>query len=73
MRQLRELGVIVVALSSSCIDASHGNGLVIGYGAFEPAVIEHSLALIGSVLRGAAAAAPQAHHQAPHQAEGTNR
>lgn len=69
VRQLREQGVIAVAISSSCIDARHGNGLVIGYGAFEPAVIERSIALVGSVLRGPAASS----RQAAHQGAGENR
>jgi len=64
VRQLRALGVIAVAISSSCIDPTHGNGLVIGYGAFEPAVIEQSIELIGRVLRGPAAAGRRAAHQA---------
>ena len=50
-RQLRSVGVIAVALSSSCIDPRHGNGLVIGYGAFEAPVIERAIAQIGDVLR----------------------
>lgn len=69
VRQLRELGVVAVALSSACIDAAHGNGLVIGYGAFEPAVIERAVFLIGCVLRGPAAAG----RLAAHQAAGENR
>ena len=69
VRQLRALGVIAVSLSSSCIDAAHGNGLVIGYGAFEPEVIERSLAHVGAVLRGSAGAA----RLADHQGAGENR
>jgi GntR family transcriptional regulator / MocR family aminotransferase len=69
VRPLRGLGTVAIALSSTCIDASHGNGLVIGYGAFEPAVIERSLAQIGAVLRPYAAV----HDEAAHQAAGENR
>ncbi len=65
-RQLRLAGVIGVALSSSCIDPRHGNGLVIGYGAFEPAAIELAVAKIGEVLRRAA-------HAPRYQAAGENR
>ena len=51
VRQLRGAGVIAIALSSSCIDPRRGNGLVIGYGAFDAAVIDRSLAQLGAVLR----------------------
>ncbi|MES2957373.1 MAG: PLP-dependent aminotransferase family protein [Pseudomonadota bacterium] len=51
VRRIRNAGVIAVSLSSSCIDPSHGNGLIIGYGAFDAAAIDGALAIIGEVLR----------------------
>ncbi len=66
VRQLRGAGVVAIALSSSCIDPRHGNGLVIGYGAFDGAVIDRSLAQLGEVLRRTA-------RTAHYQAAGENR
>ena len=51
MRRIREHGVMAIALSSTCWNPRPWNGLVIGYGAFMPAVIEQSVRVIGKVLR----------------------
>lgn len=70
VRRLRQAGVLAIALSSSCIVPTHGNGLVIGFGAFDPFTIDRSVAAIGRAMREAAAASrgPQ-----PHQRAGENR
>lgn len=65
-RQLRTVGVIALAVSSSCIDPRHANALAIGYGAFEPAAIELAVAKIGEVLR-------QTARTQRYQAAGENR
>ena len=69
VRQLRGAGVVAIALSSSCIDPRQNNGLVVGYGAFEPAVIERAMAHIGERLR--VMARPL--RLGDHQAAGENR
>jgi DNA-binding transcriptional MocR family regulator len=51
VRRIREHGVMAIALSSTCWNARPWNGLVLGYGAFAPAVIERSMRVIGRVLR----------------------
>jgi len=51
MRRIREHGVIALALSSCCWNPRPWNGLVLGYGAFAPAVIEQAMRVIGRVLR----------------------
>jgi hypothetical protein len=63
---LRTVGVIALAVSSSCIDPRHANALAIGYGAFEPAAIELAVAKIGEVLR-------QTARTQRYQAAGENR
>jgi len=65
VRRIREHGVMAIALSSTCWNPRPWNGLVIGYGAFAPAVIEQSMRVIGRVLREVA--------DAPHQGNGENR
>jgi GntR family transcriptional regulator / MocR family aminotransferase len=62
VRRMRAQGVVAVALSSGCIDPRNGNGLVIGFGAFDPFTIDRSVAVIGQSLR-EVAAAPAAPHQ----------
>ena len=69
VRQLRASGVLAVALSSCCVDDLPGNGLVIGYGAFDAAAIERSVAVIGEVLRRSNALLSAV----THQAAGENR
>jgi GntR family transcriptional regulator/MocR family aminotransferase len=63
VRRLRASGVLAVALSSGCIDARHGNGLVIGFGAFDALTIERAITALGQCLRQTAAAAPLPGHQ----------
>jgi len=50
-RQLRNTGVVAIALSSSCIDPRHANGLVVGYGPFDAGAIDGAMMQIGQVLR----------------------
>ncbi len=66
VRQLRGAGVVAIALSSSCIDPRHGNGLVIGYGAFDGAVIDRALVQLGQLLR-------RTTYAPTYQAAGENR
>ncbi len=73
VRAMREDGVVAVSLSSGCIDPAHGNGLVIGFGAFDALTIDRSIAVVGKALyqhRPGAATAPSA---AAHQRSGENR
>jgi hypothetical protein len=42
---------MAIALSSTCWNPRPWNGLVLGYGAFAPALIERSMQVIGRVLR----------------------
>jgi GntR family transcriptional regulator/MocR family aminotransferase len=68
VRRMRGLGVLAIALSSGCIaprPPPHGNGLVIGFGAFDAFTIDRALAVIGQCVREsvAAAAAPAQAHQ----------
>jgi GntR family transcriptional regulator / MocR family aminotransferase len=56
VRRARAQGVVVVALSSSCLDARHGNGLVIGFGAFDAFTIDRSMAVLGQAIRASLAA-----------------
>lgn len=51
VRKLRSEGLVAIALSSVCIVAGARNGLSIGFGAFEPAVIDDAVRRIGVVLR----------------------
>ena len=51
VRRIRGMGVLGIALSSICIDPAHANGIALGFGAFEPRVIEASMRVIGDVLR----------------------
>jgi GntR family transcriptional regulator / MocR family aminotransferase len=69
VRQLRAGGVLSVALSSCCFGEPARNGLVIGYGAFDPAAIDSALGVIGQVLR---RSAPPLSSRA-HQAAGENK
>jgi GntR family transcriptional regulator / MocR family aminotransferase len=50
VKAMREAGVLAISLSSGCIDPAHGNGLVIGFGAFDVLTIDRSVAVIGRVL-----------------------
>ncbi len=53
-RRLRAHGVLAIALSSGCIQprsGPHGNGLAIGYGAFDAFTIDRSVAAIGQCVR----------------------
>jgi len=52
MRRMREAGVLGIALSSMCIDPAHANGVALGFGAFEPALIESSMRSVGAALAG---------------------
>lgn len=70
VRRLRERDVLTVALSSGCIDAAHGHGLVLGYGGFDPFTIDRSIASLGQCLCETAAAQPAGQ---PHQRAGENR
>jgi hypothetical protein len=51
VKAMREGGVLAISLSSGCIDPAHGNGLVIGFGAFDALTIDRSVAVIGRALR----------------------
>jgi GntR family transcriptional regulator / MocR family aminotransferase len=63
VRCMREQGVLGVALSSGCIDAAHGHGLVVGYGGFDPFTIDRSVAVIGQCVRQIAASSGASVHQ----------
>jgi GntR family transcriptional regulator/MocR family aminotransferase len=65
VRHIREHGVMAIALSSTCWNPRPWNGLVLGYGAFTPTVIEQSMRVIGRVLR--------EHGRVAHQGNGENR
>jgi hypothetical protein len=56
---------MAIALSSTCWNPRPWNGLVLGYGAFAPALIEQSVRVIGRVLREI--------DRAGHQGSGENR
>jgi GntR family transcriptional regulator / MocR family aminotransferase len=58
VRRARERGVLMVALSSGCIDPSHGNGLILGYGAFDAFTIDRSIAVIARCLQEVMTASP---------------
>lgn len=64
VRAMRDSGVVAVSLSSGCIDPAHGNGLVIGWGAFDTLTIDRSLAVIGRAIAAVAAKAAAAHQRA---------
>jgi GntR family transcriptional regulator / MocR family aminotransferase len=54
VRRMRARNVLAVALSSGCIaprPVPHGNGLAIGYGAFDAFTIDRALAVIGQCVR----------------------
>lgn len=72
VRRMRARGVLAIALSSGCIEPEHGNGLVIGFGAFDAFTIDRSVAVIGQSIREVAAAAAPA-QPSVHQREGENR
>ena len=57
VRAVRKEGVIAIALSSVCIGPAVRNGLSIGFGGFEPALIERGVQCIASALRRAKPAA----------------
>lgn len=67
VRRMRAQGVVAVALSSGCISPQpvpHGNGLILGYGAFDTLTIDRSLAVIGRCIRDSVAVeGPPAGHQ----------
>jgi GntR family transcriptional regulator/MocR family aminotransferase len=74
VRRLREHGILAIALSSGCIRPQtglHGNGLVVGYGAFDAFTIDRAVALIGQCVRDSRAAGVPA--DASHQLAGENR
>jgi GntR family transcriptional regulator/MocR family aminotransferase len=73
VRRLRDKGVLAIALSSSCIDARHGNGLVVGFGAFDPFTIDRAIAVVGQSLREVAALARSQPDAPPHQRADENR
>lgn len=56
VRAVRPDGIIVMALSSVCIVPGLRNGLSVGFGAFEPAVIDDAIRRIGLALFAHAAA-----------------
>jgi GntR family transcriptional regulator / MocR family aminotransferase len=58
VRAMRANGVVAISLSSSCIDPTHRNGVVIGFGAFDELTIDRSMAVIGRVMRDVAQRAP---------------
>ena len=62
VRAMRESGVVAISLSSGCIDPAHGNGLVIGWGAFDALTIDRSIAVVGEALRAVMQAAPASRH-----------
>lgn len=70
VRTMRSSGVVAIALSSSCIDPAHGNGLVIGFGAFDELTIDRSVAVIGRALR---EVAQRKAAQNTHQGAGENK
>jgi GntR family transcriptional regulator/MocR family aminotransferase len=87
VRRMRAQGVLAVALSSGCITPRpppHGNGLAIGYGAFDAFTIDRAVAVIGQCVRDSIAAPPQTAAQddksrgdgkraPPHQRAGENK
>ena len=75
VRRLRAREVLAIALSSSCIDPRHGNGLVIGFGAFDPFTIDRAVTHIGACLREVAAslAASRSAVVPSHQRAGENK
>ena len=64
VRTVRESGVLAISLSSGCIDQEHGNGLVIGFGAFDALTIDRSLAVIGRALKAAVRSESGLHQRA---------
>ncbi len=68
VRTMRESAVLAVSLSSGCIEQAHGNGLVIGFGAFDALTIDRSVAVIGRALRAVVRSAAS-----PHQRAGEKR
>jgi GntR family transcriptional regulator / MocR family aminotransferase len=71
VRRMRAQGVLAIALSSGCIaprPPPHGNGLVIGFGAFDVLTIDRALGVIGQCVRDSIAAP-----RVPHQRAGENR
>jgi GntR family transcriptional regulator/MocR family aminotransferase len=74
VRRMRAEGVLAVALSSGCIaprPPPHGNGLAIGYGAFDAFTIERAIAIVGRCIRDSVAAG--AGSGTAHQRAGENR
>ncbi|MFA6262667.1 MAG: PLP-dependent aminotransferase family protein, partial [Bacteroidia bacterium] len=53
VRALRSDGLTAIALSAVCVGPAVRNGLSIGFGAFEPAVIDDAIRRIGAALRAA--------------------
>ncbi len=72
VRRMRARGVLAIALSSGCIEPAHGNGLIVGFGAFDAFTIDRSVAVIGQSIREVAATATPA-QPSVHQREGENR
>lgn len=73
VRRMRTQGVLAIALSSGCIAPRlppHGNGLVIGWGAFDPFTLDRSISIVGQCVRESVAAGPA---PPPHQRAGENR
>ena len=64
VKAMRECGVVAISLSSGCIEPAHGNGLIIGIGAFDVLTIDRSVAVIGRALRGVAKSAAPAYQRA---------
>lgn len=73
VRRLRARGVLAIALSSGCIVPAHGNGLIVGFGAFDAFTIDRSVAVIAQCLREVATVPARAAAALPHQREGENR
>ncbi len=50
VRRMRERGVVAASMSSTAMDPSHGNGIVVSYGAFDAFTIERAVVVIGQCL-----------------------
>jgi GntR family transcriptional regulator / MocR family aminotransferase len=67
VRRMRERGVVGIAMSSGCIDAAHGHGIAIGFGAFDELTLDRCVAVIGQSIEAVASASR------PYQGAGENR
>jgi GntR family transcriptional regulator / MocR family aminotransferase len=73
VRRMRARGVLAIALSSGCIEPAHGNGLIIGFGAFDAFTIDRSVAVIAQSIREVMTASRPQPAPPAHQREGENR